>query len=41
MFEGHGEHMAHFGVSAEDISEMRDNINDMWADVPGGWVYEW
>lgn len=41
MFEDRATQMAHFGVPTNDITQMRKNITDMWANAPGGWVYEW
>jgi esterase FrsA len=25
----------------QDVDTVRAAITDMWADSPGGWVYEW
>jgi esterase FrsA len=33
--------MTHMGLPAEDVDAVRSAIADMWADAPGGWVYEW
>lgn len=30
-----------FGIPRADIERTRTAITDMWADGPGGWVYEW
>lgn len=39
-----GERYAQFvssGVPREDVDAVRAAIADMWANAPGGWVYEW
>ena len=41
MFEDRAVQMANFGVSRMDIDGLRRSIKDMWANAPGGWVYEW
>ena len=33
--------MTNTGLPVEDIDAVRAAITDMWADAPGGWVYEW
>ena len=33
--------MVNTGVPAQDADAMRSAITDMWADAPGGWVFEW
>ena len=33
--------MVNTGVPADDADAMRAAIRDMWADAPGGWVFEW
>ena len=33
--------MVNTGLPAEDVDAVRAAITDMWADSPGGWVYEW
>ncbi|BBZ37254.1 alpha/beta hydrolase [Mycobacterium conspicuum] len=30
-----------FGIPLADIERVRAVTTDMWADAPGGWVYEW
>ncbi|WFR73079.1 alpha/beta hydrolase [Prescottella defluvii] len=30
-----------FGLPREDLDELRGSIDSVWADVPGGWTYEW
>jgi esterase FrsA len=29
------------GLPADDVDEVSEAVGDMWADGPGGWVYEW
>lgn len=29
------------GMPQEDVDTVRAAVTDMWADAPGGWVYEW
>ena len=41
MFEDRAGQFAKFGIPADEIERVRAVINDMWADAPGGWVYEW
>lgn len=41
MFEDRTDQFAKFGVPLEDIERVRSVVDDMWADAPGGWVYEW
>jgi esterase FrsA len=41
MFEDRFEQFVTLGIPRADVSTMRDNINDMWADAASGWVYEW
>ena len=33
--------MVNTGLPVEDADAMRDSITDMWANEPGGWVFEW
>jgi esterase FrsA len=33
--------MTNTGLPAEDVDGVRDATIDMWADAPGGWVFEW
>jgi esterase FrsA len=33
--------MVNTGLPAHDADAMRAAISDMWADEPGGWVFEW
>ena len=30
-----------FGIPLDEIEAVRAATTDMWADTPGGWVYEW
>ena len=32
--------MVNTGLPAQDADAMRSAITDMWADAPGGWVFE-
>lgn len=41
MFDDRTEQFAQFGIPREDIERVRAAVDDMWADAPGGWVYEW
>jgi esterase FrsA len=41
MFEDRFDQFVTLGLPGSDVQNMRDSINDMWADGPGGWVYEW
>ena len=41
MFEDRAHQIAAFGIPAGDISSLRASIKEMWANAPGGWVYEW
>jgi esterase FrsA len=40
MVERKGQFVS-MGVAAADVDTLRGVINDMWADGPGGWCYEW
>jgi esterase FrsA len=33
--------MINTGLPVQDVDAVRAAITDMWADSPGGWVYEW
>jgi esterase FrsA len=33
--------MVNTGLPVEDADAMRDSITEMWANEPGGWVFEW
>ena len=33
--------MVNTGLPAKEVDAVRVAITDMWADSPGGWVYEW
>jgi esterase FrsA len=41
MFDDRTEQFAKFGIPREDIERVRAAVVDMWADEPGGWVFEW
>jgi esterase FrsA len=41
MFEDRMAQILGFGIPEDDVKALRAGINDMWADAPGGWVYEW
>ena len=41
MFEDRADQFAKFGIALADIQRVQAAVNDMWADAPGGWVYEW
>jgi esterase FrsA len=41
MFEDRHGQFVTLGIPRSDVQTMRDSINDMWTDSPGGWVYEW
>jgi esterase FrsA len=41
MFDDRTHQFAKFGVPPADIESVRTSVTDMWADAPGGWVYEW
>ena len=41
MFEDRAGQFAKFGIPADEIERVRAAVDDMWADAPGGWVYEW
>src|ERR1700742_2183558 len=33
--------MVNTGLPAADVDAVRAEVTEMWADAPGGWVYEW
>jgi esterase FrsA len=41
MFEDRFAEFVGLGIPKTEVAEMRSLITDMWADAPGGWVYEW
>jgi esterase FrsA len=41
MFEERTQQFEKFGIPLEDIEKVAAAVTDMWADAPGGWVYEW
>jgi esterase FrsA len=41
MFEDRTHQFEKFGIRLADIENVRAAVTDMWADAPGGWVYEW
>lgn len=41
MFEDRFEEFVSLGIPRAEVTEMQHAITDMWADTPGGWVYEW
>src|ERR1700739_1806900 len=41
LFGERNAQMINTGLPVEDIDAVRAAITDMWADAPGGWVYEW
>ena len=41
MFEDRTHQFVKFGIPLDDIEGVRAAVTDMWADTPGGWVYEW
>jgi esterase FrsA len=41
MFEDRFDEFVSLGIPKAEVTEMRDAITEMWADTPGGWVYEW
>ena len=41
MFEDRTGQFEKFGIPLADIERVRAAARDMWADEPGGWVYEW
>jgi len=41
MFEDRTHQFQRFGIPLADINRVRAAVTDMWANSPGGWVYEW
>src|SRR5215813_7141994 len=41
MFEDRFAEFVGLGIPKTEVMEMQSVIADMWADAPGGWVYEW
>jgi esterase FrsA len=41
MFEDRFAEFVTLGIPKAEVMEMQSVITDMWADAPGGWVYEW
>ncbi|MGC2655873.1 MAG: alpha/beta hydrolase [Mycobacterium sp.] len=41
MFEDRTNQFEKFGIPLDDIKRVAAATTDMWADAPGGWVYEW
>jgi esterase FrsA len=41
MFDDRTHQFEKFGIPFSDIENVRAETTDMWADAPGGWVYEW
>ncbi len=41
MFEDRAAQFEKLGIPLDDIERIRAAVTDMWADAPGGWVYEW
>jgi esterase FrsA len=41
MFEDRADQFEKFGILRNDIQRVQAAVTDMWADAPGGWVYEW
>lgn len=41
MFEDRFAEFVGLGIPEAEVMEMQSVITDMWADAPGGWVYEW
>lgn len=41
MFDDRTHQFEKFGVPLDEIQQVRARVTDMWADAPGGWVYEW
>ena len=41
MFEDRTGQFAKFGIPLDEIERVHAAVIDMWADAPGGWVYEW
>jgi esterase FrsA len=41
MFDDRTHQFEKFGIRLAEIKAVRAATTDMWADAPGGWVYEW
>ncbi len=41
MFEDRTHQFEKFGIPLDEIKQVGAAVTDMWADAPGGWVYEW
>ena len=41
MFDDRTHQFEKFGIPLDEIESVRAATTDMWADAPGGWVYEW
>ena len=41
MFDDRTHQFEKFGIPLDEIEAVRAATTDMWADAPGGWVYEW
>ena len=41
MFDDRTHQFEKFGIPLDGIESVRAATTDMWADAPGGWVYEW
>jgi esterase FrsA len=41
MFDDRTNQFEKFGIPLDEIESVRAATTDMWADAPGGWVYEW
>jgi esterase FrsA len=41
MFDDRTHQFEKFGIPVDEIEAVRAATTDMWADAPGGWVYEW
>ena len=41
MFTDRMQQFEKFGIPSGDVERVRAATTDMWADTPGGWVYEW
>src|ERR1700743_1605822 len=41
MFKDRFDQFVTQGLPRTDVQAMSEAISDMWADAPGGWVFEW
>jgi esterase FrsA len=41
MFDDRTHQFEKFGIPLDDIERVRSAVTGMWANAPGGWVYEW